>query len=466
MNTFVSVITPTYNRPTFIPQLLRIYKSQTYAKDKLEFIVADDGDISVADLFKDINWIKYHRFDKKITLGEKRNFLNKKAKGDIIICMDDDDYYSPDYIKNAVKELNRAKCLVAGSSMTYQYNMLEGVIYETPQFNDNHSCNGMLCYRKEYLKTHKYEDNKNWAEEKYFMNNYSDKLVQFKKFGLNLVINHETNTYDRTSSVAPYFKKTKYKLKDFIKEKDSLTFYKGLEPLKLKKEIMPYDSKINSYFDKVYIITLEKDRKRWQEMYFNLRKFGIYNYDKIMGENINPSSIPKTEYNNLRENHLSGNMNYIKGFFSCKRAHYKIIEEAYKKNMESVLIFEDDISFTDNIEEIFGKVIGQIDKSEWDMLYFGARHESPTILVDDNLMRITGSLGAFAYAINKTLIKVLYQSLFKNGCEVDTFYKAAIHTRFRCYSVYPHIVRVDGNNSNIYGTYIDYSSKVDNIPII
>ena len=160
------------------------------------------------------------------------------------------------------------------------------------------------------------------------MNNYSDKLVQFKKFGLNLVINHETNTYDRTSSVAPYFKKTKYKLKDFIKEKDSLTFYKGLEPLKLKKEIMPYDSKINSYFDKVYIITLEKDRKRWQEMYFNLRKFGIYNYDKIMGENINPSSIPKTEYNNLRENHLSGNMNYIKGFFSCKRAHYKIIEEA------------------------------------------------------------------------------------------------------------------------------------------
>ena len=33
-------------------------------KDKLEFIVADDSDISVADLFKGISWVKYYRFDK------------------------------------------------------------------------------------------------------------------------------------------------------------------------------------------------------------------------------------------------------------------------------------------------------------------------------------------------------------------------------------------------------------------
>ena len=138
-------------------------------------------------------------------LGEKRNFLNNTSTGEIIICMDDDDYYSPDYVKTAVKELNRSKCIAGGSSATYQYNMLEDRIYETPKFNDNHSCNGMLYYRREYLKTHKYEDNKDWAEEKFFMNDYNEKLVQFNKFGLNLVINHETNTYDRTHSVAPYF---------------------------------------------------------------------------------------------------------------------------------------------------------------------------------------------------------------------------------------------------------------------
>ena len=466
MNPLVTVITPTYNRPTFIPQLLRIYKSQNYPKNLLEFIVADDGDISVEDFFKDINWVKYHRFDKKITLSEKRNFLNRTAKGDIIVCMDDDDYYSPDYIKNAVKELNRTKFLVGGSSMTYQYNMAEDTIYETPKFNEKHSCNGMLVYRKEYLREHKYEDNKNWAEEKYFMNNYSDNLVQFKKFGLNLVINHETNTYDRTSSIAPYFKKTRYKLKDFIKEKDSLAFYKSLNPIKLKKEILPYESRMNTYFDKIYIITIEKDRKRWQEIYHNMRKFGIYNYEKMIGENINPMSIPKNEYNNLREKHMSDNMNYIKTFFSCKRAHWKIIEKAYKNDMNSVLILEDDVVFSDDMEDIFNKAINQLEGNEWDMLYFGARHEKPTILIQDNIMRITGSLGAFAYALNKTLIGVLYHSLFKNGCEIDTFYKEAINVRFRCYGIYPNIITVNPNESNIYGTYIDYSNKVDNIPII
>ena len=466
MNPKVSIITPTYNRPTFIPQLIRIYNSQTYPKDLLEFIVADDGDISVEKYFLNEPWIKYFRFEKKMSLGEKRNFLNKRAKGDIIVCMDDDDYYSPDYVKIAVKELNRTKCIVGGSSATFQYNMLENKIYETPKFNDNHSCNGMLCYRKAYLQTHKYESEKNWAEEKYFMNDYNERLVQFNKFGLNLVINHETNTYDRTSSIAPYFKLTRYKLKDFIKEKDSLEFYKSLSPEKLKMEILPYKSKINTFFNKVYIITIDKDRKRWQQMYFNLRKFGIYNYKKVLGENINLTSIPKHEVNMLREKHLMNNANYVKGFLSCKRAHWRIIKEAYEKNYDSILILEDDVIFKDNMEELFNKAIDQLKDNEWDMLYFSGRHDNPTIMYNDNLMRLTGSLGAFAYAINKTLIRILYVSLIKNGCEVDTYYKEAIHPRFRCYSVYPHIVTCDPNTSNIYGTYLDYSNKIDNIPII
>jgi len=116
--------------------------------------------------------------------------------------------------------------------------------------------------------------------------------------------------------------------------------------------------------------------------------------------------------------------------------------------------------------QITMKVIDQLKDNEWDMLYFSGRHDNPTIMYNDNLMRLTGSLGAFAYAINKTLIRILYVSLIKNGCEVDTYYKEAIHPRFRCYSVYPHIVTCDPNTSNIYGTYLDYSNKIDNIPII
>ena len=51
---FVSVCTPTYNRRIFIPQLIKCYQSQDYPKELMEWIVIDDGEESVKDLFKNI----------------------------------------------------------------------------------------------------------------------------------------------------------------------------------------------------------------------------------------------------------------------------------------------------------------------------------------------------------------------------------------------------------------------------
>jgi len=48
---FVSVITPTYNRRRFIPHLIKCYKEQSYKKDRMEWIILDDGQDKVKDLF-------------------------------------------------------------------------------------------------------------------------------------------------------------------------------------------------------------------------------------------------------------------------------------------------------------------------------------------------------------------------------------------------------------------------------
>ena len=56
---FVSICMPTYNRRKFIPQLIECYKQQTYPKQLMEWIVVDDGEDSVEDLFKDIECVKY-----------------------------------------------------------------------------------------------------------------------------------------------------------------------------------------------------------------------------------------------------------------------------------------------------------------------------------------------------------------------------------------------------------------------
>ena len=88
---FVSVLTPTYNRRHFIPFLIKNFKAQTYPKELIEWIVIDDGEDSVADLFEGIECVKYFRYEEKMKLGAKRNLMHKKSKGEILVYMDDDD---------------------------------------------------------------------------------------------------------------------------------------------------------------------------------------------------------------------------------------------------------------------------------------------------------------------------------------------------------------------------------------
>ena len=92
----VSIVTPTYNRRRFIPILIKIVQQQTYPRDRLEWVVYDDGQEPVGDLLEaakdSLPSLNYIFSDEKMTIGEKRNRLNKEAKGDILIAMDDDDF--------------------------------------------------------------------------------------------------------------------------------------------------------------------------------------------------------------------------------------------------------------------------------------------------------------------------------------------------------------------------------------
>ena len=44
----VSILTPTYNRLTFLPKLANCIAAQTYSKDHMEWVILDDGSESAA----------------------------------------------------------------------------------------------------------------------------------------------------------------------------------------------------------------------------------------------------------------------------------------------------------------------------------------------------------------------------------------------------------------------------------
>ena len=57
----ISVCTPTYNRRPFIPTMFECFKNQTYPRDRIEWIVVDDGTDKIQDLIDEsgIENIKY-----------------------------------------------------------------------------------------------------------------------------------------------------------------------------------------------------------------------------------------------------------------------------------------------------------------------------------------------------------------------------------------------------------------------
>lgn len=228
---FVSVLTPTYNRRKFIPWLIKCYESQTYPKDRMEWIILDDGTDCVKDLFEGLSIpnLKYLRLDSKMLIGGKRNLLHKEAIGDIMVAMDDDDYYHPDRVHHVVQKfIQNPGIELAGSSEIYIFYTDNQRIYKFGPYNKNHATNGTMAVRSSYAKTHLYDETVTHAEEKSFLESYRNPMIQLDPFKVMLVISHSQNTFDKKKMREvenQFVRSTAMKIKDFIKASDMRAFY-------------------------------------------------------------------------------------------------------------------------------------------------------------------------------------------------------------------------------------------------
>lgn len=197
---FVSVCTPTFNRRPFIPIMLECFRNQTYPKDRMEWIIIDDGTDKVKDLINGakIPQIRYYELPEKITLGAKRNLMHEKCKGSIIVYMDDDDYYPPERVEHAVEVLNsNTNALCAGSSEIYLYFKHIQKMYQFGPYGPNHATAGTFAFKRELLNQTRYNETACLAEEREFLKEYTIPFVQLDPMKTILVFPHEHNTFDK-----------------------------------------------------------------------------------------------------------------------------------------------------------------------------------------------------------------------------------------------------------------------------
>ena len=196
----VSICTPTFNRRPFLETTIACFLNQTYPRDRMEWIVVDDGTDKVEDVFTNANipQLKYFRIDKKMTLGAKRNYTHSKCTGSILVYMDDDDYYPPERVSHAVETLQKnPNALCAGSSEIYVYFKHLPKMYQGGPYGPQHATAGTFAFRKELLNQTKYNENASLAEEREFLKNYSIPFVQLDPLKTILVFSHLQNTFDK-----------------------------------------------------------------------------------------------------------------------------------------------------------------------------------------------------------------------------------------------------------------------------
>jgi glycosyltransferase involved in cell wall biosynthesis len=227
---FVSICTPTFNRRPFIPFIIKCFENQTYPRDRMEWIIVDDGTDPIEDLVKDLPYVKYFYSKEKMYLGKKRNFMHSKCSGSIIVYMDDDDYYPPERVSHAVETLKKnPRVQIAGSSMMHIYFNDLKQMYTFGPYGANHATAATFAFRKELLQKCKYDNDAALAEERNFLKGHTIPMAQLDSTKTILVFSHSHNTYDKKDMLTRLNetrgKLVSTKVEDFVKEQDILQFF-------------------------------------------------------------------------------------------------------------------------------------------------------------------------------------------------------------------------------------------------
>jgi len=335
---FVSICTPTFNRRPFVPMMLKCFQHQTYPKDRLEWIIIDDGTDKIEDLVTHIPQVKYFKYDNKLTLGKKRNISNEKAKGEIIVYMDDDDYYPPERVSHAVEKLKGSpKALCAGSSSMLIYFKHINKMYQFGPYGPNHATAATFAFKRELLTKTKFNEDAAVAEEKFFLKDYTIPFVQLDTNKSIIVFSHVHNSFDKKELLNqlpnPFVNEVAVKPADLIKEHDILKFF--MEDIDVILESYEPGSLVHKpdVQKEIKVIREKRERmmKEHQDKQANLQKNMIT--PEVLQQKFNEQSYIIQQLS-LENKQLHEKVKYLEDTIT-KLIHEKIHEKKNQQNQQN-----------------------------------------------------------------------------------------------------------------------------------
>jgi glycosyltransferase involved in cell wall biosynthesis len=154
----VSCIMPTRDRRPFVGRAVAQFLAQDYPDREL--IVVDDGADAIADLLPVDPRVRLLRFDRRMTIGAKRNAACEATIGDIIVHWDDDDWMAEWRLTYQVNALEQRPADVCGLSRLYFFDAQSRRAWEYvyPAGATAWVAGGTLCYRKAIWRAQPFPD--------------------------------------------------------------------------------------------------------------------------------------------------------------------------------------------------------------------------------------------------------------------------------------------------------------------
>jgi GR25 family glycosyltransferase involved in LPS biosynthesis len=202
------------------------------------------------------------------------------------------------------------------------------------------------------------------------------------------------------------------------------------------------------YFDKVFLINLDKRKDRLDRCNDIFEKNNVKDLvERFPGIVPDPSDdIPYTKDTEKIKVPLYG----------CLLSHVNIIKKAKAEGLKSILVFEDDVDFI-NIESI-EKSVDQLKNREWSLFYLGANTHVPLEKVDENLLILKKGYATHAVAYHESFYDYFIESFEQKKIHIiDVWLSDFGQENFKSYCTFPITAVQVSNHSDIHDAFADYS---------
>ena len=222
---------------------------------------------------------------------------------------------------------------------------------------------------------------------------------------------------------------------------------------------MNTQSILNQEFDKVFVLSLEKERDKRANISTVLGDLNIEFefFDAVNGYdikyNVEWEFYSKRPLSTYYEKTYNKKFIESRGAWGCLKSYYEIFKLAIKKKYKRILILEDDVLFCENFEEKVKEFFVNIPDPNWKMVLLGCSQHFFEEHMDENYYRPVKfrTTGAFANGYDESVYKEIMKDISLMETAFDNTPIGHIFESYpeECFVAFPNLIIADVRSSNI-----------------